>query len=122
MVKTNLINQEEFHIFGVYDGHGIEDIIIIILGAQGHLISNFVKLFVVEYFNKKELYFDHLTTPRSKQDREKVIYEKLIEDNYYILRLCYFKAEQELSNNNKYDASFSGTTANTVIIIGKTRL
>jgi len=48
---------------------------------------------------------------------EQIVYEKIKENNYYILKQCFILAEKQLERI-RFDATFSGTTGVLIIIIG----
>ncbi len=87
LVFTKVLNNENYNIFGVFDGHGV----------YGHIVSNFVKTFFIEYYSRKELY--------SKND----IFNSLIKDNYKIIKDSFYEIERSLVRAN-IEADFSGST------------
>ena len=111
VILTNVCQVEDYHIFGIMDGHG----------SNGHLVSNFVKEKVEEYFNdnkiykKKKLIKAISSTEISNSDK---IYEKLKSNNYEIIREFYKNVNDDLYNT-KFDVHFSGTTCVIVFKIGE---
>ena len=91
---------EGFNIFGVLDGHG----------SQGHFVSQFCR----DYFmNKMKEYTENLmyiTQQISAED----IYINLKSDNFsYIIEL-FLNADNELSAQNFFNSTLSGTTCNLI--------
>ena len=110
IILNNIFDIENYSIYGIMDGHG----------SNGHLVSNFVKEKIEEYFTDKKLYRQKKLTKAvssielSKSDK---IYEKLIYNNYEIIKNFYKKVNDELYNT-KFDVHFSGTTCVLVFKIG----
>lgn len=102
--KTSILGLDEFSIFAVFDGHG----------QNGHLASQFIKSYISDYFTNISLYSLGTKTALT----EEYIYERLIENNYERLRLAFVTAEKQLAKS-KFDVNFSGSTAVTLILIGK---
>ena len=98
----NINNNNNFCIFGVFDGHGNE----------GHLISQFIVKTM-----KNILLNDEKLKQISKNTNE--IYSYLTENNYEFIRDLISKSENLLFNNYEEESKYSGTTCNLVIIIGK---
>ena len=98
----NINNNNNFSIFGVFDGHGNE----------GHLISQFIVKTM-----KNILLNDEKLKQISKNTNE--IYSYLKENNYEFIRDLISKSENLLFNNYEEESKYSGTTCNLVIIIGK---
>ena len=103
---------ENFYIFGVFDGHGKLQLI---LGLNGHFISNSVKQFFLKNLSNPGTYLNNAAD--FKKIKESDIYIKLTENNYRIISKWFHEAEQELINTAKYDVNFSGTTAIVLIVI-----
>ena len=101
---------DNYSIYGIMDGHG----------SNGHLVSNFVKEKIEEYFNDRKIYkqkklaksvsFLELNNPDK-------IYLNLIYNNYELIRYFFKKVNEELYNI-KFDVHFSGTTCVLVFKIG----
>jgi serine/threonine protein phosphatase PrpC len=111
VVSENIFGLENFNIYGVLDGHGNK---ILTVGSNGHLVSAFINTHFCEFFGKKESY--------RKQNildlkTEKIIYDKLKENNFEIVRQSFTSAETLLAKA-KYDVNFSGTTSVLVITMG----
>ena len=95
--KINGLN--DFHIFGVLDGHGIE----------GHFVSQFASKFIpYQIMNNPEII---------KLKDPELIYNKLISNNYYIITKAYLDCDIYLSKVN-FDSKESGSTCNLIINIG----
>ena len=100
-----------FDIYGIMDGHG----------SNGHLVSNFVKNKIKEYFNNKKIYKikDLNKTNSSKEnDLYHIIYDKLKQNDYGLIKNFYKKTNDELYDT-QFDIHFSGTTCVLVFKIGK---
>jgi serine/threonine protein phosphatase PrpC len=90
-------------------------------GSNGHLVSNFVKEKVQEYFVDKKLYKKKKMTKSNSYieiDNSGKIYQKLVHNNYEITRNFYKKVNDELYNT-KFDIHFSGSTCVLVFKIGQ---
>ena len=98
----NINNNNNFSIFGVFDGHGNE----------GHLISQFIVKTM-----KNILLNDEKLKQISKNTNE--IYSYIKENNYEFIRDLISKSENLLFNDYEEESKYSGTTCNLVIIIGK---
>lgn len=103
------------------------------LGLFGHLVSEFIKNYLISFYSKRDLYtkFIPLTDRQQKNnyDRSEIIkkndsldeimiYQELVENSYEILKTSYTKAEEAVNNSN-IDISFSGTTCVTLLFICK---
>lgn len=111
IILNNICEIENYCIYGIMDGHG----------SNGHLVSNFVKEKIEEYFINKKIYKSKkLTKAVSSLEIElsDKIYEKLINNNYEIIKNFYNKVNQELYDT-KFDIHFSGTTCILVFKIGQ---
>lgn len=117
IAKRNIMGYENFSILAVYDGHG----------THGHFISNTVKNFIVTYFSKSETYSQKIKNGGisikyennlKNMMTEDEIYQRIVKNDYEILKSCYMQAHHHL-RRTKYEVNFSGTTAVTVLIIGK---
>lgn len=125
LVKRNIFNLNNFSIFGVFDGHGL----------LGHVVSNKIKLFFGDYFSRPEVFgykdnsikksnnyfnFSKINQANFKNIEsinEEIIYDKLREKNYEIIRNSFYMAEGSLIQS-KCEINFSGSTAVIVIIVG----
>ena len=110
IILNNILQIENYCIYGIMDGHG----------SNGHLVSKFVKEKVEEYFSDKKIYKRKklAKTPSTIEvNNLDYIYEKLIYNNYEIIRNFYQKVNDELYNA-KFDVHFSGTTCILVFRIG----
>ena len=90
-------------------------------GSNGHLVSNFVKEKIEEYFSNKKLYKGKKLFKSSSSIEVNIsnkIYENLRSNDYEIIRNFYKKVNDELYNT-KFDVHFSGTTCILVFRIGK---
>jgi serine/threonine protein phosphatase PrpC len=97
--KTNINGLKDFNIFGVLDGHGI----------HGHFISELISEYIPEQIiNNFEIKYD--------KDYES-IYNKLINNNYQIIKDAFTTADYKLKNLY-FDADESGTTCILLIQIG----
>ena len=112
IILNNVLKLDNYSIYGIMDGHG----------SNGHLVSNFVK-------DKIDKYFNDIKTYRQKKKLKKTvssldvndindIYEKLVYNNYEIIRNFYKKVNEELYDTN-FDIHFSGTTCVLVFRIGQ---
>ena len=100
IVLTNINAVKNYNIFGVLDGHGL----------QGHLISQFVSKFIQLKFQ---------TIPEiTKLKTVELIYEKLISNNYEIIKDIFINANNAL-RDEEMDAKNSGTTCVLVIQLGE---
>jgi hypothetical protein len=90
----------------------VRKIIFIFKGQNGHLASQAIKSFILDYFSNPKLY-----GLGSGEITEDAIYEKMKEKNYERLRNSFIKAEAYISGL-KFDVNFSGSTAVAIIIIG----
>ena len=98
LIKENIFN-ENFHIYGVFDGHG----------DNGHLISKYISESMNEYFNNKLNYF------LTEEDKENLFKENITSiflKNYAtILKNTSLKIDEDLNSLITYDISQSGTTS-----------
>lgn len=106
--KTNLLGLEEYHIFGVFDGHGL----------HGHFVSSTVKQYFTEFYNRIDIYNNRSFKFTRTNVKEQAIYERLKESDYEFIKTSFFRCEQELSRT-KFEVNFSGTTSVVAIMIGK---
>lgn len=142
VVMCNVLNLDEYNIFGVLDGHG----------SNGHHVSNYINKFFNNFFQNIKNYSsssnsivnnirnslnynstkqctnstreDHsilenkqISSDISQQIREELIYEKLKENNFEVIKNAFKFSENELLNCVKFDAKFSGTTCVLVLIV-----
>ena len=112
----NILNFDNFYVFGVLDGHGV----------QGHMVANFVKDYLSNFFNQtknysifqnKNLNNSYKSTHNDSSISESDIYLKLIENNYSFIRKAFKLAEEELVKS-KIEADLSGSTCVVVIVLG----
>ena len=111
IILNNICQIENYSIYGIMDGHG----------SNGHLVSNFVKEKIEEYFNNKKIYKSKKLTKAVSSlevNLSDKIYEKLINNNYELIKNFYNKVNQELYDT-KFDIHFSGTTCVLVFKIGQ---
>ena len=105
IVIEKVCDFENYDIIAVMDGHG----------TNGHLVSNFVKNKINEYFNNKKLFKhkhknNHEISDNEKLELEqKIIYEKLSHNNYEIINNFFKKVNDELYEA-VFDIHFSGCT------------
>ena len=97
---TNINGIKDFNIFGVLDGHGTE----------GHLISQLISKFIPD-----QIINDPEIKPLKSTEQ---IYEKLLQNNYLIIKNAYQLADNHLATTNEIDCSSSGTTCVLVIQVG----
>ena len=111
IILNNVCEYENYSIYGIMDGHG----------SNGHLVSNFVKEKIEEYFNNKKLFTKKKSitgfSPMDVDNSSK-IYEKLKSHDYELIRKFYKNVNEELYNT-KFDVHFSGTTCILVFKVGK---
>lgn len=107
IAKTNLLNLEDYHVFGVFDGHGL----------HGHFVSSTVKQYFSDYYNRAEFYSNRTHKFTRTNVKETLIYERLKENDYEFLKSSFIKCEQELARA-KFEVNFSGTTSVVIIMIG----
>ena len=128
------MGKENFSLVGVFDGHG----------QHGHIISNMLKIFFSEYFSKSEIYtaenknflnifntkikntfadmnnIYHFTNNFDASNLndliKKIFYEKLIEENYFLIKNSFSLAEACFMQS-KCDINFSGSTCISVFLI-----
>ena len=110
-ILKNIFGIDSYDIYGIMDGHG----------SNGHLVSNFVKNKVNEYFNNKKNYkIKNLNNANSSKEIDicSEIYEKIKNDDYQLIKNFFKKTDDELYDT-KFDVHFSGTTCVLVFKIGK---
>ena len=111
VILNDICDIENYNIYGIMDGHG----------SNGHLVSNFVKEKVIEYFSDRKLYKKKRMSKSIsfiEMDNTGKIYEKLNYNNHEIIRNFYKKVNDELYNT-KFDVHFSGCTCVLVFQIGQ---
>ena len=102
---------ENYDIYGIMDGHG----------SEGHLVSDFVKNQIKEYFNNKKIYAINNKNKEfsfNKFGMSFEIYDKLKHNNYELIKNFYENTNKKLSDT-EFDINFSGTTCIMVFKIGK---
>jgi serine/threonine protein phosphatase PrpC len=102
---------ENYDIYGIMDGHG----------SEGHLVSDFVKNQIKEYFNNKKIYAINNKNKEfsfNKFGMSFEIYDKLKHNNYELIKNFYGNTNKKLSDT-EFDINFSGTTCIMVFKIGK---
>jgi serine/threonine protein phosphatase PrpC len=116
LILDKILDIENFSIFGVFDGHGY----------NGHYISEIVKNSFSRYFTRSEIYY----IPRSSYSiisglpslknytNEKEIYQKLIRNEYELIRQAFDEVENEIKES-QHDSEFSGTTCCLVFLLGE---
>ena len=110
IIYNDVCGIENYNIYGIMDGHG----------SNGHLVSNFVKEKIMEYFGDKKIYKKKKMSKSASfidLDNTGKTYEKLIYNNYEIIRNFYKMVNDELYNT-KFDVHFSGSTCVLVFKLG----
>lgn len=92
--KNKIFGLNNYSIFGVFDGHGV----------NGHIISRFLKEYFGGFFCKKENY---LQNENDFQLTEKKCYERL--SNYYFFKKACVSADEKIKKL-KVDSRLSGST------------
>jgi len=90
-------------------------------GSEGHLVSDFVKNQIKEYFNNKKIYAINNKNKEfsfTKFGMSFEIYDKLKHNNYELIKNFYENTNKKLSDT-EFDINFSGTTCIMVFKIGK---
>jgi len=90
-------------------------------GSEGHLVSDFVKNKIKEYFNNKKIYAINNKNKEfsfNKFGMSFEIYDKLKHNNYELIKNFYENTNKKLSDT-EFDINFSGTTCIMVFKIGK---
>ena len=98
----NIFDLEDYSIYGIMDGHG----------SNGHLVSQFIKRRIEEFFSKFESYL-----PKKKNQQipitsslfEDKIFERLQFHSFSLIKKFYQSLNTELGFE-KFDVSFSGST------------
>ena len=96
---TNINNNPNFNIFGIFDGHG----------TKGHLVSQFIVNYFKSYFTSENSPFKNISTEE--------IYNLITKDNYSLIKKIISSSEEKLLEQNDIDCNFSGTTCNLIIHI-----
>ena len=105
LILEKLLYVENFALFCIFDGHGI----------NGHFISLFLRQYIEKYFKNNEF----LILPRKVcKNIEEEIFLKLESNCFEFIRTLFDKVEKECRNLS-HDSEFSGSTVCMVIIIGK---
>ena len=102
---------ENYDIYGIMDGHG----------SEGHLVSDFVKNQIKEYFNNKKIYAINNKNKEfsfTKFGMSLENFDKLKHNNYELIKNFYENTNKKLSDT-EFDINFSGTTCIMVFKIGK---
>lgn len=92
-------------IFGVFDGHG----------TQGHFVSRHVKDKLNEFCTNK----DNFASKSETNVTSEMIYNRLIKRDYSSVKKFVNTVEDQVLNNEGFDAHFSGTTFNLIVIANK---
>ena len=90
-------------------------------GSEGHLVSDFVKNQIKEYFNNKKIYAINNKNKEFSFNKFGIsfeIYDKLKHNNYELIKNFYENTNKKLSDT-EFDINFSGTTCIMVFKIGK---
>ena len=90
-------------------------------GSEGHLVSDFVKNQIKEYFNNKKIYAINNKNKEfsfTKFGMSLEIFDKLKHNNYELIKNFYENTNKKLSDT-EFDINFSGTTCIMVFKIGK---
>ena len=100
IIKLNILGKENFNIFGVLDGHGI----------NGHLVSKYISYYIInEIENNKNI---------QKCNNIKALYNLFKLNNFKLINKVFTNAEKSLLNVS-FDCNFSGTTACIIFQIGQ---
>ena len=97
---TNINNNPNFNIFGIFDGHG----------TNGHLISQYIVNYIKNYFKSEK---NPLLTLKKNEE----IYSYIKKDNYSFIKNLIKSSEDNLNKEKDIDSNFSGTTCNLIIQI-----
>ena len=98
---TNINGINNFNIFGVLDGHGLE----------GHFVSKFCSKYIpYQIINNPEI--------KNLKDPD-LIYLKLRSNNYHIIQKSYIDCDNALSKVTNFSSQESGCTCNLIFHIGK---
>ena len=89
-----------FNIFGVLDGHGL----------HGHYVSQFFR----DYFVKNMINFTQILKLRGIMTAEG-IYSELKNSSFSYINELFNKADMELTKQNIFDYTISGTTCNLIL-------
>ena len=100
LISINVGGMQGFNLFGVLDGHG----------PHGHFVSQFCK----EYFiNNMKNYVEILRSVRKIINAE-MLYNELKRSGFSIITELYNNADLEMTKQEIFDYSLSGTTCNIV--------
>ena len=104
LIYLNVGNIDGFNLFGVLDGHGV----------NGYLVSKFCKYYFTRKMNEfaEKCKLDNISNPNQ-------IYDKLRATDYRFLKNCFKNVDSEMSRENNFDCTLSGTTCNMVIQLNK---
>lgn len=100
LIYISVGNVEGFNIFGVLDGHG----------NQGHFVSQFCR----DYFMKKMREYTESLMYITQQISAEDIYINLKSDNFSYIKELFLNADTELSAQNIFDCTMSGTTCDLI--------
>lgn len=107
LIANKVLGIDDFSIYGVFDGHG----------TQGHIISDHVKNYILDFFSQKRIYKSN--TSHISDDFElnsSLIYKKLSENKYNLINFAFNSCENSISNS-KFQSNMSGTTCVIVFIV-----
>lgn len=105
LMLESVFDNNNINFFGVMDGHG----------ANGHLVSDYVKQGISTYFTNKDLYI----TKNNKIITPELIYKKLSSKDNFIIKNFFNDLNEELLTKAKFDVHFSGTTCVMIYQIDK---
>lgn len=105
LMLESVFDNNNINFFGVMDGHG----------ANGHLVSDYVKKGISAYFTNKDLYI----TKNNKIISPELIYKKLSSKDNFIIKNFFNDLNEELLTKAKFDVHFSGTTCVMIYQIDK---
>lgn len=104
LVNENIFGQN-FNIYGVFDGHGI----------NGHLISKHISDFIKDYFSNKFNYY------LNENEKQNLFIESIVnsfKQNYTnIIRNCSTELDKDICTKINYDISQSGSTSTILFFI-----
>ena len=107
LIKENNFKQN-FHIYGVFDGHG----------DNGHLISKYISDYMNEYFEDKLNYY------LTEEDKQNIFTENITNiflKNYInIIKNTSIKIDHLLNTSINYDISQSGSTSVMLFLLNET--
>lgn len=97
-ILNDVMGIDNYHIYGVMDGHG----------ANGQLVSRYIKQAAEDYFNKEETYYPSTKKCRLPLNASSILNKLLIHD-YVLIKNFFHKMSSELINE-KFDVHYSGST------------